>query len=486
MEERLCCKNFSLGLFFLHIRKQLPIIFFFFQNRIMASFQEVKGDVSMEEQLSPPGDDEYYVEDKGCQTESIEGEMEVCTKDDVQQITGTLENLKTADKINIEPSIIIIAPFSMPQSVLDTREVGIQWIGTPRVSIDSVTNKILAELKGKDPKWITVTAYQQFLSTHDSATIEKHLSKITRAAVDSKIHKISLGTFFHVPEEEKIWDKVSMLNQHLRLLNLDMGMTPNNVHKSLTYSFNQGKVSYVRYNVWVERMNSSGVGATLNFEGLTRYKNYLLKYIHQGGFKEQQGPMVRAIGGDGSPAPLCHTRGYKGNEKMLEIMKAKGLRVPVKPMGDNRSDLQKKMDKARATAKKFAEESKARYGDNFEERGEKEKQPKKGGKENGMKSGKERLEARDKKRKEDKEHQLTLEVSKLKLESLRARSRSKTKYEEFEREIDRLKDKLKEKERLVSELRRDLARAEVDCEEWREIADRARVFNKGPKRARRY
>ncbi len=30
--------------------------------------------------------------------------------------------------------------------------------------------------------------------THDSATLEKHLVKITKAAVDSKIHKLSLAT----------------------------------------------------------------------------------------------------------------------------------------------------------------------------------------------------------------------------------------------------------------------------------------------------
>ncbi len=87
--------------------------------------------------------------------------------------------------------------------------------------------------------------------------------------------------------------------------------------------------------------------------------------------------------------------------------------------------------------------------------------------------------------KEDKEHQLTLQINKLKLETIKARSRSKNKYEEFEKEIDRLKDKLRQKDRLVSELRRDLARAEVDCEEWKEIADRARGHSSA-KRARKY
>ena len=472
--------------------------------------EEAKGQI--EEPLGGVGNDEYYVEDKGCQTESQEGEVEVAISEGIQQITGTLNNLKTADQggVNVQagkdhpaeqndvamqmetdeikPNIVIIAPFFMPPTILDTKEAGITWIGLPRITIDSVTNRILAELKESDPnkaKWITVSAYQQFIVSHNSATIERHLVKIMEAARESKIHKISLATFFHVPEEEKSWEKISMMNQHLRLLNLDMGMPPNNVHKSLLFSFTDGRVCYIRYNIWVERMNNTGIGSTLNFEGLTRYKNYLLKFIHEGGFKDHQGPLVRALGGDGSPAPLCFTRGYKNNQAMLEFMRIKGLRLPAKPVGDNRTDQEKKIEKARAVARKLAEESKAKYGQDFDdEKGEPSKQ-KKGGRENRMKTGKERLDERDKKRKEDKEHQLTLEINKLKLETMKARSRSKSKYEEFEKEIDRLKDKLRQKDRLLSELRRDLARAEVDCEEWKEIADRARGHSSA-KRARRY
>ncbi len=466
---------------------------------------------SMESSLGVDND-EYYVEDKGCQTEGLEVEMATIASNlsnlntvdqgvmtnqagdahsaDKDDVTGIKDNSADAEMEVDEgkPNIVIMAPFFMPPTVLDTKEAGITWIGLPRITIDSVTNRILAELKESDPnkaKWITVSAYQQFIVTHNSATIEKHLVKISQAARESKIHKISLATFYHVPEEEKSWEKVSMMNQHLRLLNLDLGMPPNNVHKSLLFSFTEGRVCYIRYNIWVERMNNSGIGSTLNFEGLTRYKNYLLKFIHEGGFKEQQGSLVRAIGGEGSPAPLCFTRGYKNNQVMLEFMRIKGLRLPVKPVGDNRTEQEKKIEKARAVARKLAEESKAKYGTDFEdEKGESSKQ-RKGGGQNILKTGKERLDDRDKKRKEDKEHQLTLQINKLKLETIKARSRSKNKYEEFEKEIDRLKDKLRQKDRLVSELRRDLARAEVDCEEWKEIADRARGHSSA-KRARKY
>ena len=133
-----------------------------------------------------------------------------------------------------------------------------------------------------------MTAYQQFLSSHDSATIEKHLSKNGRAAMESGIHKLSLGTLFHVPSEENIWDKICMLNQHLRLMNLNMGMEPNNVHKGLTFSFNKGLVCYTCYDVWVERENGTGLGTMLNFQGLNRYKNYVLKFIQNGGFDEKK------------------------------------------------------------------------------------------------------------------------------------------------------------------------------------------------------
>ena len=100
--------------------------------------------------------------------------------------------------------------------------------------------------------------------------------------------------------------------------------------------------------------------------------------------------------------------------------------------------------------------------------------------------GREKLESRDKDRRESKEYQLTQEVNKLKLESVKARNRSRVKYAEFERRITMLKDKVKQKKRMISELRRYLARAEVDAEEWRDVASRNRSYDKGPKRARRY
>ena len=439
-----------------------------------------EADKSMED-ISPPGEDEYFVEDKDTQTEN---EVEVISSAEIQQVTKSLSSLNTSEAMDTsEPNMIIIAHFSMPTAILDQKATGIKWISVPRTSIDAVTHKILEELKERNPqeaKCLTVCAYQQFLTTHDSATLEKHLVKITKAAVDSKIHKLSLATFIFVPEEERTWEKAAMLNQHLRLLNLDMGLEPNNVHKGLNFSFTKGKVVYIRYNLWKERMEGTGVGATLNTEGLKRYKIYLLKFIHGGGFTEKEGPVVRAVGGEGVPAPLCFTRGYKGNDKMLGFIKEKGLRLPAKPEGDNRTDAQKNREAIRARARQFGEESRAKYGEWKDETDRKTER-----KENGMR-GRERLESRDKERRENKEHQLKQEVHKLKLESIKARNRSRVKYEEFERQITMLKDKVKQRERMLSELRRDLARAEVDAEEWRDVASRNRSYDKGPKRARRF
>ncbi len=104
-------------------------------------------DKSMEE-ITPPGDDEYFVEDKSSQTEmEIEITAEVC------QIEEKLKKLSTAEPMDSsEPIIIIISSFSMPPTVLDQEESKIKWIGIPRVTIDAVTNKILQELKEKDPQ----------------------------------------------------------------------------------------------------------------------------------------------------------------------------------------------------------------------------------------------------------------------------------------------------------------------------------------------
>ena len=438
------------------------------------------------EDLSPPGDDEYYVEDKCCQTDN---EVEITSTKDVQDVASELNKLSTGEKVenmdSAEPNIIVIAPFVMPPTVLNQQETNIKWIGIPRVTIDSVTNRVLQELKERNPqkpKWLSICAYQQFISTHDSSTIEKHLTKITRAARDSKIHKMSLVTFYFVPEEENLWEKTAQLNQHLRLMNLDNGLNPNNAHKALNYSFNKGKVCYVRFECWTERMNESGVGATLNFAGLQRYKNYILKFIHGGGFLDTEGPLVRAVSDEGCPAPLYLTKGYKGNVAMLEFIKKKGLRMPQKPAGDTRTDIQKRIDKSRSAARQLAAECREKFGD-FED--EEKKTKKTGGKENIMK-GKDRLDERDKKRKDDRLHQLTQEVHKLKLESLRARNRSRNKYEDFEHEIKKLKDKVRQKDKFIADLRKDIARSEVDCEEWKELASRSRYQDRGPKRVRRY
>ena len=167
----------------------------------------------------------------------------------------------------------------------------------------------------------------------------------------------------------------------------------------------------------------------------------------------------------------------------MKYIREKGFRMPSRPVGDNRSDLQKRIDKARNVAKMFAAENNLKYAGVFEEdKSKKEVKSKKEEKrEIVMKRGREKLEARDKERKENKEHQLKLELNKFKMESLRARNKSRKKYEDFEKDISKLKDKIRQKERLVTELRRDLARVEVDCEEWRKIADKAKSSYRGPK-----
>ncbi len=134
--------------------------------------------------------------------------------------------------------------------------------------------------------------------------------------------------------------------------------------------------------------------------------------------------------------------------------------MPTRLGGDNRTDQQKKVDKARALVRKFEAEIKERQSDVYEE-GERNKREE----ESRMKTREERLEERAKRLREDKTHQMTKEIRELKLESLRARNRSRKKYEDFEREIKRLSEKLRQKDRLLNELRRDLARSEVDCEE---------------------
>ncbi len=46
------------------------------------------------------------------------------------------------EKTKSAPTVIVFASFHMPKTVLDQEETDIKWLGTPRVNIEAVTNKI--------------------------------------------------------------------------------------------------------------------------------------------------------------------------------------------------------------------------------------------------------------------------------------------------------------------------------------------------------
>ena len=225
---------------------------------------------------------------------------------------------------NGERKTIVIAPFEMSELIWKDDELQVFWFGFPDLNINAMTVQIKKILKTEEPLNIIVLAYQKFISINDVTTIEKHLNEIASLAMDS-IHNLGISCMWYVPQEERIWEKNTQLNHHIRLLNLNMDMAPCNVHKNLLFSVKNGRIHYVRPTCWKEYVEGTGVGRNLSLAGLTRVKESVLMYANKA-FTGEERPASKPIAGDIEPPPLFLTQGYKDDKKMQDFIKKSGLR----------------------------------------------------------------------------------------------------------------------------------------------------------------
>lgn len=225
-----------------------------------------------------------------------------------------------------EVEYLVVAHHTLPDCIFDKEKEKAKWLAYPDLNLNAITEKIKEILRSDKPKNILVIAYQKFVGTVDVTTLEKHLNEISRLAMDS-IHQLAIGCFYYVPQFERIWNQNTQLNMHVRLLNLNMGLSPCNIHKNFLISYNKGRIFYVRPNLFKEYVDGSGVGETLSSAGYVRVKDTSLKYLYKA-FEEQERPVTQALAKDVEPPPLFLSAGYKNKPNMQKLIKDSGLRQP--------------------------------------------------------------------------------------------------------------------------------------------------------------
>lgn len=422
------------------------------------------------------------------------------------QTTAPEDNVQ----LDLNKKYVVVGHFLMPGVVWSDETTGIAWIGLPAADIRSVTDYIKTLLTANTPTNIVVLVYQTFIGNTEVSVIEKHLNEVVQAAMNSGIHQIVIPTMYHVPIQERAWEKVLAINQIIRLLTLDCGRPPLNLHKTFLRNLARGKVQYVRPELWAEYVNRQGVGSTPSWEGLKAAKNSILKYCYAGGFEDLRRPMSKCMAPDMTPPPLCFTYEYKHNEDMMAFIKREGLRVPARPAGDQqvRSTARQETKTFKApmppTTKRTSSTSSAKNIGWKTKEDVMSRSPGKWSKPDLNKKNQEQFESdedltdvekRTKRFLEEKgrkrspsvsTEELAAKLEKLRVDGKNQSKRSRIKYERFEDKIKELKKKIKkmdeneskleeeleEKEKKIKKLQKELARADVDADEWQEAYER--------------
>jgi hypothetical protein len=267
----------------------------------------------------------------GFNETGVGNEGEEVEKDVVKDCDDGMGESKNDAGMDTEREYVVVSFHHLPECLFEADKEKGKWIGLPNLDINETTQKIKEMLKSKEPKNILVLAYQKFVPTTNVATIEKHMNEVHKMSMDS-IHQLAIGCIFYIPQFEQIWDRKTELNLHIRLLNLNAGLPPCNLHKVFLVSHNRGKVHYVRPNLFAEYIKETGVGETLSYAGYARIKETGLKYLYNA-FEDQERPASKPVAGEVEPPPLFLTPGYKSNAVMQRLIKESGLRQPSKPRG---------------------------------------------------------------------------------------------------------------------------------------------------------
>lgn len=490
------------------------------------------------ETFGPTLDDEELV---NSMDESDASEVDKATEVKDKECEPTKKAEEKA-LLNGDKRYVVVGHFLMPGVVWDEEATGISWVGLPATDIRSVTDYIKTLLSTSTPSNIVVIAYQTFISSVDVQVIEKHMNELVLASANSGIHQVVFPTMYHVPVQELSWPKVLAMNQVIRLLTLDCGRPPLNLHKMFLKNLAKGKVQYIRAELWAEFTNKQGVGSTPSWEGLKVVKNGVLKYCYSGGFEDIARPMSKCMAPDMTPPPLCFTYEYKHSEEMMHFIQKEGLRVPARPTGAGNTGAPSggirptaRQQKRKGNVQTFktppppTPSSSRRTSSVSSTQGigwktkedvaskspvswtnkRKDSVDQQDNSDNDLTEDEQRTKRylAEKGRKRSPSvatEDLAGQLEKLRVDGIKQSKRSRIKYERFEDEIAdlkrkvrkmdeneiTLKDDIKEKDKKIKKLQKELAKADVDADEWQDayesLRDECDRNNDGGNRRRRY
>ena len=163
----------------------------------------------------------------------------------------------------------------------------IDWFSYSGGKARFLSREIIKTLKANScPLRISAIIWQNSITDTSLEDLLQISNDIQAELIKHPQHKVAFPTVLFVPDQEKFWDKVAKLNEHLGSLNLKNGLNLYSLHKSIMNK-KKGKGLRVVQSAWKEFNNNSGKGYHIDEKHAHQYANFIRNY-HIHGFLDQK------------------------------------------------------------------------------------------------------------------------------------------------------------------------------------------------------
>ena len=194
-------------------------------------------------------------------------------------------------------------------------------------SLEELTKAVTDELiQSRNPLNMTINIYQNQAGYRSNIALERSAAEIMKVAQDFPQHKIAFCCVIFKPDMEDKWSNIGMFNQHTRLLNIQNKVPPMNLHKAVMEQGDHGLM--IKGYLWKEFCQHSGKGYNLNYKGMVKVRDFLVKY-HRESMTMRDIPNSKLYVKYSQPMPLSATEGYCHNQSHSKVNKPFDLQAKL-------------------------------------------------------------------------------------------------------------------------------------------------------------
>ncbi len=170
--------------------------------------------------------------------------------------------------------------------------------------------------------FITVDVLSAFIYDESFEDITSVIKAVTEAAMESGRHRIVWSTLRHSPDAERYWSDIGDLNCWIRRYTAEIGEQNINLHK--LYLKPRGNQLYTFAEMYLEWWHKSSLGSTPSEAAGVVNAEWVEKH-HARGFSTPRMPREPRSDPLAIPAPLGMTPDFVNDEKLLAMLKSRGL-----------------------------------------------------------------------------------------------------------------------------------------------------------------